>query len=464
MAEDTKTARTGVWDIWRSIAAVIRRFGRTPWSTLATHWRATLLVVGLAVQLYSTWRVIPPLDSNTRPWLLDSLIFEYVGWSLTTGSRLYVDLFALKPPLAFEVPALLALITGGDPLFQHFLAVAITNATVIASALLLGALVYEATENGLAALVAGLALFAMPAFHWRAAFGFKAKHFVMVCGLLGIYLERRDRPVGAGIAAAFATGFWQLGTIFPALVAGLAIQRGDRRRLWYTIGGMVAGGLLMLAPVVVWGAIPAMIVETVFVPLLVTETNPIFSRLQFVMAALGVVLPLVFLAGMGIVRGYRADPVRNWWVVIGAGWFTLQIVLFDLDSYPDLFLLYAFIALGLGLLAGTDRTDARILASLVAIMLVINVATFGGVLTSNAGFRVNKPYHLTDPGVDRIERPVYNRSERQALFWYRVPTATCRPFLGRTQIRFIKLTGGNWSARTCGEFGPAWRAVLSRYG
>ncbi|MFB6298928.1 MAG: DolP-mannose mannosyltransferase [Halobacteriales archaeon] len=464
MAEDAETAQTGVWNRWRSVATAVRRLDRALWPSLAARWRGVLLFVGLTVQLYSTWRVIPPLGPNTRPWLLDSLIFEYVGWSLTTGHRLYIDLFALKPPLAFELPAVMALLTGGDPLWQHFLAVAVTNTAVIASALLIGLLVYELTDNGHAALVAGLTLFAMPAFHWRAAFGFKAKHFVMVCGLLGIYLERRDRPVAAGIAAVFSTGFWQLGAIFPAIVAGLTVQRDDRRYVRDTVVGMLAGGLLMLAPVVAWGAVPAMIVEAVFVPLLVTETHPIFSRLEFAMSAFGVVLPLVILAGIGIVRRTWTDLSDTWWVLAGGGWFTVQILVFDLDSYPDLFLLYAFIALGLGLLAGNDRTDARAIMCLVVVILMINVGTFGGVLTSNAGFRVNEPYQLADPDIDWIRKPIYNRSERQAVFWYRVPTATCRPFLGPTQARYIQLTGGNWSARTCGEFGPAWRAIRSRYG
>jgi hypothetical protein len=77
------------------------------------HPLALVAVLASVCQAYAAYRVYAPLSAGEWPRLRDSVIFEYVGWRLARGERLYVDLWEIKPPLAFEVTGGLALLSGG---------------------------------------------------------------------------------------------------------------------------------------------------------------------------------------------------------------------------------------------------------------------------------------------------------------------------------------------------------------
>ncbi|MFB6173892.1 MAG: hypothetical protein ABEI39_04540, partial [Halobacteriales archaeon] len=265
----------------------------------------------------------------------------------------------------------------------------------------------------------------------------------------------------AGVSAGASVGFWQLAAVFPVLVLGIALAAGDRRDGYRVALGTVGAAAAMVAPVVlVWDALGAMVTETVLVPLVVTETGSIVDRIRLGVRLLGFSLPVVALGAYGVVRAatgeYRAPA---WWVPVGALWFGAQILLFDLDSSPDLFAAYPFVALGLGLLATTERSGRVLLVTIVAVAAV-NVTMLGGPWMNLEAFHVNEALRLRPFPGDRVTGPLYGQQRRQLAFWHQIPTDHCRIFLGKTQYRLVRETGVTLGQ--CGDPGPVWRALLAR--
>ncbi|MFB6146793.1 MAG: DolP-mannose mannosyltransferase [Halobacteriaceae archaeon] len=413
------------------------------------RWAAVIVAFGLAAHALMLRRLLDAVPAGARPGLLDSKIFEYIGWYLTTGADLYVDAWEVKPPLNFEVTALLALLTPNVTVY-HWANVGLSIVLAVASAVLAGAVVAEHTGDELAAVTAGLTLYALPAFHWRAAFGYKAKYLVLAAGLLAVWLALRDRPLGAGAAAGVAVATWQLAVVFPVLVAGLVARRGERPALRRATIAFVAVGVLTVAPVVVlWNAVGAMLVQVVFTPFIATEQATALDHARFARELLGTVLP-VFLVGLyGAVRTLRR-PARDerWWVAVGAAWYLGVLLFFDLDFYPDLFPPMAFVAVGAGLLVANDRRRWGWVPLLVAGTAAVGVLTFGGFGTAP---RLFVPDGRFVPGAGAIGRPPYSGAEHAILYWRRVTPATCRIFFGPTQRRLIRAVGGSPTQETCGR-------------
>ncbi|MFB6354307.1 MAG: DolP-mannose mannosyltransferase [Halobacteriales archaeon] len=417
------------------------------------YWYVWLVLAATAVQTVALWRVLGPLPPGAYPPLKDSVIFEYIGWYLADGGRLYVDVWEIKPPLPFELTAVLALLADGAVRRYHVFVLAVTSAAAVGCTLAVGLLTHELTGDEAASVAAGLAMFALPAFHWRAAFGFKAKYFVLLFGLLAVYLALRDRPFLAGAAAAASTGFWQLGLVFPGLALGLAFQQ----RGWRGVGRTAVGGGLVtavvLAPVVWWGAVDAMLAEVVVTPLLVTnDGGTVLSQARLAVRLFGRTLPLVLLGAGGLLAGVGRAPRRRWWAAVGAGWFALQVLVLDLDLYPDLLPAFAFAALGLGFVLGDPDHRPVAVYGLLAAMVVLSLVTLGPHAAAS-------PTH--PPAPSAIEPP-YHGEERPALLWRTVRTETCRPFFGATQGNVVAITGGSYADETCGALEPLSEALVSR--
>lgn len=210
----------------------------------------------------------------------------------------------------------------------------------------------------------------------------------------------------------------------------------------------------MLAPVIWWGAVDEMLAEAVLTPLLVTnDGGSIGSQIALAGRLFGRTLPLALLGLFGIVAGSARALDRRWWVLVGAVWFGLQVLVLDLDSYPDLIPAFAFVALGVGLILG-DREDAPLAVyGLVLSMVALAVATLGP-------HAVEAPIELADSST--VTAPYYG-AERPTLFWRAVPAETCRPFFGTTQHRVIELTGGSVTDAACGDHRPLFEAFKARY-
>lgn len=426
----------------------------------APAWLVGVLLVAVPSHALAVWRVLDDLPPGTRPPLQDSLIFEYIGWFLTRGGRLYLDIWEVKPPLPFEVAALVSLVAGGDPVVGHWLHVVLTAGAAVATAAVAGALVADVTEDGVAAFAAGASLYVLPAFHWRVAFGFKVKYFVPLFVLLAVYLARRDRPGAAGVAAGAATGFWQLAVVAPVLAAGIAYDRNGRRAVKRVLGGMAAVLVVVLLPVVYWGALEAMVTETVLTPLLVGEDFAPSRQFWLAVFLFGGALPVAALGAVGVGVAARRRPRATWWLAAGTVWFALQVLVVDLDGHPDIFPLMAFLALGLGLLLGLEDGPQRPAAALVAVLAVLSVVTMGGMGFAQSTLPQPEP---TPYEPDRVLETPYTPEDRPHLYWNRVPVESCRAFFGGTQRRLVELTDQSGVQATCGDAGPVLDALRDRW-
>ncbi len=425
------------------------------------RWLLGVLLVAVPSHALGVWRVVEPLGPGLRPPMLDSLIFEYVGWYLTVGGRLYVDAWELKPPLPYETTAVLSLLAGGDPVVHHWLAVLVTVAAAVATAVVAGALVRDLTGDDVAAFAAGASLYILPAFHWRAAYGFKAKYVVPLAALLAIYLARRDRPASAGVAAGVGVGFWQLAVAVPALAAGVAYDRGGRSAVGRLVAGAAGVIALSLLPVLYWGALEAMVTETLLVPLLVGEGRSTAAQLGLAGQLFGGSLSVVAFGVLGVVAAAARRPRETWWLAAGAAWFGLQVLLVDLDGAPDLFPLAAFLAVGVGVLLGLEAGPQRAAAALLAILAAVSVVTMGGFGLGSAMLHEPEPL-VYEP--DREPALPYSSEDRQHLFWNRELPETCRVFFGPTQGELVERTGQAYAQETCGDAGPVLDALAEKYG
>lgn len=446
----------------------------------------TVVVVSLFIA-YAAYRLFEPLPPGTWPVLKDSVVFEYSGWYLAQGNRLYIDFWEIKPPLVHWVTAVLALVTGGDVVLYHVLNLLANCGAIVLGAAAASGIVHELTDDFSGALVAGVATFTLPFYFYRALIGFKAKYFIVAAGLGCLYLAYRDRYVAAGVTGAAAVGVWQLAVVFPIGALGLSWQADSREGATKFLVAGAGTGLIVLLPVVLWGAVPAMVAEVLLTPLLTTEQHIFTERVQYLIRTLGKTLPIVLIGLAGIAQGLVPRRFqREWPLVLAMAWFTVLLITLDFDYLPDLFPWFAVVCVGVGLAAASQRrsdriepddhrsgtpsqTGSRALAVAVLAMATLSVVTMGGYGTGTTGFTNPDTYDInTQLDPDFAGARTYNASESQYVFWNRVEIPTCRAFGGRTQQRLVNqlelAEDKPWYEAPCGQFDPVWRAVRRKYG
>lgn len=485
----------------RSHRAAARAYVVSVIDRVATRPVAVTVVLASLLLVTASYRLFHPMGPEQWPYLGDSVIFEYVGWYVTQGNRLYVDVWAVKPPLAFEVPAVLALLSGRNVARYHVLNLFANGVAVVAGAAMAAGIVHELTDDFTGAVVAGVATFTLPYFFFRALIGFKAKYFVVATGLACLYFAYRERPIAAGVAGAAAVGFWQLAVVFPLAGLGRTWQRTGRPGAKRFLAASVFAGTVVLLPVILWGVVPAMVAEVLFAPLLVPESADVATRIARITGHLGTTLPVALIGVAGLVGGGVPARVRDEWpLVLVAGWLTLAILAFDYDFIPDLFPWFAVVAIGVGMVVGrvgatTPRDDgsrtesgsragSRALGAAIVTLAVLSVATLGGFGTGETDLTDYATYEVdvqlepggssagaqalvrggegasdagpTDPSAipavagdpsgtrnaddDRGAAGVkapYQGIEAQYVYWNRVEIATCRAFGGHTQSRLV---------------------------
>lgn len=434
----------------------LERLGRAADPRDWPRWALGVLAVAVPSQALAIWRVVGELPPGTRPPTRDSIIFEYIGWYLSRGGRLYVDIWEIKPPLPYEITGLLAWLAGGDPLVTHALNVLLMSGAAIAVALAAGLLVDDITGAPAAAFAAGMVLYIVPAYHWRAAFGFKVKYFVALCALLAIYLARQDRPGLSGVLAGAAVGFWQLAIVVPALVLGVVAGRTGRSGVKRAMAGTAGVLVVIVLPVLYWGATEAMLTETLLVPLLVGHAVGSGSPLELMYRTLGIASLIALLGVFGLAVATWHRPRETWWLAAGTGWFGLQVLLIDFDAVPDLFPLLAFLAVGVGLLLGFESGRQRPAALLLAVLAITSVVTMGGFGIGDGPLRESTALVYDD---ERELTVPYGPIERDLLFWRGVEPETCRVFFGRTQYQLVQLTDATSNQRECGQAQPVLEAL-----
>lgn len=454
----------------------------------AAHPGVITAVLASLFLTYAAYRLYDPLPAGTWPELQDSIIFEYIGWYLSQGNRLYLDVWEVKPPLAFEVTAVLALLAGKNVVLYHILNLLANGAAIVLGAAAAAGIVYELTDDPLGAVVAGIVPFTLPFYYYRALIGFKGKYFVIAAGLSCLYFAYRNRPLLAGVAGAAVVGFWQLAVLFPIGALGLCWQADYRDGVTRFLAAGVSTGVIILLPIVLWGAVPAMVTEVLLTPLLITKGHTFSDRMQFIIRILGTSLPVAVIGLAGIAGGIASSRIhREWPLLIVVGWFTIQMVALDFDARPDLFPWFAVVALGVGLVVGHGRqriptradddrgaaawspSGSAAVAAAILVLAALSVGTMGGFGTGNTG--------LTSPDTYNTDRQLdpefgggrtYNATELQYVYWNRVEIPTCRAFGAYTQSRLVNQVGlaedRPWYEAPCGQFRPVWRAVRTKYG
>jgi len=424
-------------------------------------WIPVVSLVGALLHAASVWSVVARIGPNQQPALLDSIIYEYLGWYLSKGARLYVDIWEVKPPLVYELTGVIAVMTGDRMILYHWLLVALTISAAILAAVVVGELTLAITNEPMGALVAGLVPFTYPLFPWRTAVGFKPKYFVILFGLLAIYAALRNRPAVSGLFGAASMGFWQLAIVFPVVAMGLLVQRRSIQRLRWFVAGFGLLTVVMLIPVVLWGALSEMLVETVLTPLIAGNGLPLADRIELATDIFRLPSVIVLIGLIGIALLVLDDPSAHWWVAVVAGWLVVQILLIDFDTAPDLLPLFAICAIGVGGVSRIERVNIPPIVALVCSLVVLSGITilFGRLA---AGYSWLPP--AVPVTVDLTTTPTvpYSNAELRTLFWRPVPPETCRTFFGGLQSRYLTKVGAHYGT-DCGAWSPAWDWIKTHW-
>lgn len=434
-------------------------------SSADRRWPLALGVLATLVQVLSVARA---LSRPGRPAMnVDSALFQHAGWYVTQGAVPYLDIWDIKPPLAIETTAFLAILVGGDPYRLHLLSVAVTAGAAVSCALLVFVLAHHLTENSRVAFLAALTPLTVPGFYYLSANGFRPKYLTLCLGLAALALQLRDRPLFAGVAAATSAGYWQYGGLFAIIVVGMTLEKRDRRALVRQLLGMALVTALVLAPIVLWGAVVPMLVEVLYVPLTTQGTQSVLQRLGKLLLYLAYALVPVTLGAYGLLADRSRLP-RGWWVYLGAAFGGLQ-VLFDLDSAPDLYVLVMFLALGFALfVARAEPRTRRVLSVVLAAIVLVNAVWVGGLVTNpvgesagNAGGNdtgdsgfgtdlrgIAESVDVSRPG----EPPRHGIPAVRDLYWHSRTPPSCHYRLSGTERDWLAKTGRPYHESGCGKW------------
>jgi hypothetical protein len=438
---------------------------------VVSRWRLLLTVGAVILILGNLLREM--IGGGTPTLNTDSALYMHGGWWMTQGGIPYVDFWQVKAPLAFEIPALLSLLTGGDPFWLYILSVVVSGLATVGLILAVGTVAGEVTDSEWASLLAGGALFTMPPMFWYPALGFSPKAVVLCLGFAAVLFALRDRPYIAGIASAAAAGIWQLSVIFVGIVLGISVVRGGLKRAGKIVATAVTVAVVVVTPVVVMGGGKAMLVEVVFIPLTGSDSGPITFRILKGASLLGVATITVAVGVWEVSHIVRQGWSDAWWLVAGLGFGLLQMLV-DLDYFPDTFLALCFAAIGVGTAAARFRPDLRLaFGGILAVLVVLNVTLLIGVGpfgpahqpigTAKATYD-SLPGGDYDPGpsaIQSVER-FYDGSQGEYLndlYWDQRTPPYCHYRFGAPEANWLRDTRRTY-ASPCGELPSNWRELL----
>jgi len=339
------------------------------------------IALGLLATITQAISIIRSLHGNGElPLSSDTAFFEHAGWYITQGAVPYVNFWDVKPPLIHETSALISFVTGGNITLGHYISIFIMSSLAIGILLLVSSLTYRMTESRKAALIAGIAVLAHPAFHHLPTLGLWAKYFSVFFGLFGIWCEKNNRYLLAGASGAASAGYWQFGLIFALIVASLTIQTGGRTKIRDTIIGMAIVTAITVAPVIYMGGFVAMISQVVFVPFTISEDYTLLHRLGKGVLYLGYSGIVLILGVMGAACALYKDWRETWWVAVGLAWFGFQLLALNFASEADLFPALIFTALGVGVFVPhlTPKRQKQV-GAVVGSIALVSVAMLGSV-------------------------------------------------------------------------------------
>lgn len=119
-----------------------------------------------------------------------------------------------------------------------------------------------------------------------------------------------------------------------------------------------------------------MVASVLLVPYTVSGTHSIFNSivkaiLQFKLGGL-----ILLLGASGLVLATK-DDTEYWWLLTGAGWFLIQLLLIDYEGARDLYVGMAFAVIGFGLLYSRIETmegiDCRVISGILIFAILGNL-------------------------------------------------------------------------------------------
>jgi len=171
------------------------------------------------------------------------------------------------------------------------------------------------------------------------------------------------------------------------------------------------------------------------------------------------------------------------------------MVVIDFDTRNDLIPWVPFAAIGVGVVLSSNRGNRKpgygdsnfetkspnpngypavsvslneVVSIWVTLMAILSVVTLGGFGT---GLGMTTPdTFTTNGGTEHSLDLPYNETEKQTVYWNKIPPRTCRIFAAYTQYQLVKKMGLADSAEVryfeveCGKFSPAWKAFSREYG
>jgi hypothetical protein len=377
---------------------------------------------------------------------VDAAFYQHGGWYMTQGARLYLDIFDIKPPLNFELTYLLAVLSGGNALVLHILAVGLTVTAAAFAIYSLTELTHELTGNDVGSALAGLTLLTLPGYHYLSAFGYRPKYVTLALGFGGLLLLYRSRPVLGVALATAAAATWQFGLIFPLLALGLVFQCYHRTDAYRATAGAGVVTVTVLMPIILSGASVAMVREVLLIPVLTsTDSGSLVNTLRKGVASgqlSGLLTPFSI---AGLYKLARQRFKQSWWVLTGTLWATLQIFYFDFDAYPDLFLGLAFVSIGVGVFySSSGQNTKRILSMLVAVMLLVSAVLLGGVGPTS-------PQRMSETNFpDQLDELPYGRDDIEGMYWKQLTPETCTYRWGVTEQTWAADRGLDTLRQNCG--------------
>lgn len=386
----------------------------------------------------------PPLPHR------DTVILEYVGWFVARGHTLYVDVWEIKPPLAFLPSYLLARLTGGDVYAVHLGGMVLTALGLVVTIAVASRLVGRVADSPTAGLLTGVAFLSVPGLFYAPWVGYKAKALVFAAGTLALEFAYRDRPGVSGLSAGLAVGGWQLAVVFPLLTTAYVARTRSRAALRrHLAGGGVAAALILLA-VLALGSVRGFLAEVVLAPLVLRTDAGGFGwgYLGFFPDGLGVALTLLGVAGL--VLAVRRPTDRPAWPLALCGLLVVGVLALDFDGLWDVLSPLLVVAVGVGLLAGHLSRRAQ-----VDLVVVLSTAVVAGFAPTDA--RRPDPVELTDS--DGLPPAV--TSERETVYWNARPVRSCRFFGAGTQRSLLDYypDADRLAEEPCGRLDPYWRAL-----
>ena len=385
----------------------------------------------------------------------DAAMFEHAGWFMTQGAKPYLNFWDPKPPLVFETTFLLALLAQGKMYLIHLFSVLLSSGAVAGILILTTSISYHLTKNRLASVLGALVLLAVPDFFTLASKGFHPKYFMILCGLAAVYLQvKNQKHFLSGALSAASIFFWLPGFVFLLITLGISAFKTTLKELKSTILGITITGLVILIPIFLWGVIEPMLVEVIFVPFTVKETQTVLDRIIRLISDLGIwgLMPLL-LGGFGIFIPLT-DPERfktSWWISAGGVWFGAQMLLIDYDNIPDSFVFLLFCGLGMSFFLDwiIVRKKSSPILILAAFLILIPVL-FKGI---HWGFQeiAFKPDRISLAAHEDRPEGYDEPPEMVRIFWNKGIPDTCHYRLSPMEIQWMEKTGQTGSEKICGQ-------------